>query len=121
MNTIILKDGTSYEIADNSTVEEIIVFPEDIDALAECWNEMTDENLSEFQIFGVTDTNRTVIETKVYKIPEALEAHFVTALAADKARLDELSAKITVLEDELQKSEDKATAYDILMGGETNG
>lgn len=108
---LVLKDKTTYECTDNSTPLEFIILVADIDEFAEVYGTMTDANLMSFTLDGVKYTNRTLAETKTYKWTGYLEAHFVTLITPEQQRIEELELR-------LRESEDKAKAYDILMGEE---
>lgn len=108
---IILKDKTTYECADNSTLQEMIIFVPDINEFTSIYNKMTDENLSEYSVGDQTAYGRTLMETKTYKYADKLEGHFV-------AIPTEAQAIIEGLEQKAESNQDKADGYDILMGGE---
>lgn len=109
---IVLKDGTEYEGAANSTATEFIVFVSDIDAFAAEYKKMTNENLSALTVGDTTVINRTLHEAKVYTINGQVEAHFVVLPTTEQVIIDEMGARVAL-------NADKAQAYDILMGGAT--
>lgn len=108
---IVLRDGTTYEGADNSTTTELIIFVSDIAGFVGVYNKMTDANLSEFTVGDTTVVGRTLMETKTYKWQDRLESHFVVLPTEEQAIIEEMEARVT-------EYEDKAQAYDILMGEE---
>lgn len=107
---IILKDGTTYEGASNSTTTEFIIFVADIDAFAAEYKKMTDENLSRLTVGDTTVVNRTLSETKTYKYADKLEAHFVVLPSEAQTIIEEMEQRAEV-------NQDKADGYDILTGG----
>lgn len=109
--TITLKDGTTYKGADNSTLQEMIVFVRNIDEFIAAYDKMTDENLSEYSVGGETATGRSLAETKTYKYADRIEAHFVVLPTEAQRVIEEMEARAA-------EYEDKAQAYDILMGEE---
>lgn len=106
-----LKDGTSYECTDNSNVTEFAIFVADIDAFVEVFDKMTDENLSSFTLDEEVFAGRTLMETKTYKWQNQLEAHFVTLPTEEQRIIEEIEVRAA-------QAQDKAEAYDILMGEE---
>lgn len=107
---IILKDGTTYEGAENSTTTEFIIFVADIDAFTTEYKKMTDENLSALTVGDITVQNRTLSETKTYKMNGKLEAHFVVLPTEAQFIIEEM-------EHRAEENQDKANGYDILTGG----
>lgn len=108
---ITLKDGTTYNGADNSTTQEMIIFVSDVYEFVEVYNKMTDGNLSEYHVGDSVAYGRTLMETKTYKWSDKLEAHFVAIPTEAQAVIDEMGRRA-------EASADKAEGYDILTGGE---
>lgn len=105
-----LKDNTTYQGADNSTLTEMIIFVKNITEFVEVYNNMTDDNLSEYSVGEATAQGRTLTETKTYKYVDSLEAHFVAVPTEAQAIIEEMERKAAV-------NKDKANGYDILTGG----
>lgn len=108
--TITLKDGTTYEGAENSTLTEMIIFVADLNGFVSAYNKMTDDNLSEYSVGEATAKGRTLMETKTYKYVDKLEAHFIVLPTEAQAIIEEM-------EQRAEANSDKAEGYDILTGG----
>lgn len=104
---MVLKDGTTYTLLDNSTALEVIMKCTDLSEFTETIGKLSDENLSEFTINNTKYENRKLAEAKLYFDATGMEAHFVLIPTEAQAIIDAAVARYA----------DKANGYDILTGG----
>lgn len=117
MKSIRLKDGTEYEVTDNSTIDEFAMVLDSMSDYADIYGGMTDDNLSQVTIEAVTYQDKVLIGTSTSRIGNKIEAHFLTGSTSQRTEIEALMNLVGNLEAQVAESSDKAEAFDYIMNG----